>query len=418
MIRWLTLLRWCSAGYRWAMVRAGLGAMLGVAITIALLSLGESARTLIATELLGGGDRIRVKPPSFNLGPVDLAGSVLPARPMTHKDVVELQGVSGVSEVWPEAWSRFPVVLRGDALGVGMRTDAALLGVVAEGVRKDVRGEWSFTPGEPVPVLAPRSLLAVFNGSFAPANGLPRLRDSAIIGRTFTLAAGDSSFGRQLDHIERLEGEVVGVTAYGGSLAAIVPIEAVAWLDGQLGLPSPGRLSSAMVLIEPGESTADVRAAVAALGWAVEDVGGAARHLATAIDIIDRGVGLVGLILVAVTLLGLAQVYAVLLRQRAQDVVVLRSLGTPPGWLAGGMVAEVGLAALLATGLGLLSGWVLAMSMAGPAGDAIGELLGLSVVLSPGLPLFWTLILVLGAAPTAILGAAPAIYRTLADASA
>ena len=81
-------------------------------------------------------------------------------------------------------------------------------------------------------------------------------------------------------------------------------------------------------------------------------------------------------------------------------------------------MAEVGLAALLATGLGLLSGWVLAMSMAGPAGDAIGELLGLSVVLSPGLPLFWTLILVLGAAPTAILGAAPAIYRTLADASA
>jgi len=173
-----------------------------------------------------------------------------------------------------------------------------------------------------------------------------------------------------------------------------------------------------MVLIAPGASTAEVRARVTGLGWAVEDVGGAARHLATAIDLIDRGVGVVGLLLVGVTLLGLAQVYAVLLRQRAQDVVVLRALGTPPSWLVAGMVTEVGAAALLATGLGLMLGWGLAQGMAPPASAALTEILGLEVAIAPGLPLPWTPILLLGAVPTSVLGAAPAIFRTLADARA
>jgi len=418
MIRWFTLLCWCSAGYRWAMLRAGVGAVCASGLTIAMLALVESSASVVTAELLGGGDQLRVSPPSVALGPVDLAGSVLPERGLSEGNLTKLRALDGVSEVWPEAWSRFPVVLRGDVLGIGMRSDAAMLGAATAAVREDFTGEWSWTPGQPVPVLAPRSLLAVFNGSFAPANGLPRLRDSAILGRKFTISAGESSFGRSLDNPQQLQAKVVGVTAYGGSLAAIVPLEVIAWLDDSLKLDSPGRVSSAMILLDPAASASEVQGAAQALGWMVEDMGGAARQVAATIEVIERGVGLLGLVLVAAALLGVSQVYGVLLGRRQRDFAILRVLGTKPSWLIRGMIIEVSAAALTAVGLGLLVGWCLAQAAGGWMGSVLSELLGFPVVLSPALPISWSVLLVLGAVPMVLAASLPAIMRVLADARA
>jgi putative ABC transport system permease protein len=415
MVRWLTLLMWMSAGYRWAMMRAGIAAVCGVALTVALLSVGEAARGAIADALLGGGDQLRVQARSRNLGPVDLAGTVLPQRRMTESDLAAFAAVDGVAAVWPEAWSRFPVTLYGDVLGASMRSDAAMLGVVAAGVSQDVRVPWRWSPGEPIPVLAPRSILAVFNGSFAPANGLPKLTDDAVIGRTFTVRAGYSSIGRSLDQEVSVEAEVVGVTSYGGSLAAIVPIEAIAWIDGQLGLDHPGSISRAVLVLTPGADAVAVEEAVQALGWTVSDVGGAARRIAASLETLDAVGGVLGLILILATLLVMAQIYGVLLRQRSRDIAVLRGLGTRPAWLAWGMVAEVGVAASAAVGVGMGLGSYLGQVAADQLSVTVGELLGTTTELVPSLPWMWTVVFVVGVPITAVLAAGPAIIGTLSD---
>lgn len=417
MTRWLTLLLWMSAGYRWAMVRAGIAAISGVALTVALLSVGEATRVALNDALMGGGDQLRVAAPSRNLGPVDLAGTLMPQRRMTESDLVDLGAVDGVEAVWPEAWSRFPVTLYGDVLGTSMRSDAALLGVVEAGVSQDVDVPWRWSPGEPVPVLAPRSILAVFNGSFAPANGLPRLTDKAIIGRTFTLRAGYSSVGRSLEQEVSVEAEVVGVTAYGGNLAAIVPIEAITWIDGQLGLDHPGARSRAVLVLGPGTDAAAVREAVSAMGWSVSDVGGAARRIASALDTLDAVTGVLGIFLILATLLVMAQIYGVLLRERARDIAVLRGLGTRPAWLAWGMVAEVGAAAGLAVVVGLGLGSQLGRMAAAQLSVPVGDLLGTTTELVPSLSLAWVAIFLIGVPITAVLASGPAIAGALADGS-
>ncbi len=415
MVRWLTLLAWMSAGYRWAMVRAGTAAICGVALTVALLGVGEATRVAITDTLLGGGDQLRVKAPSRVVGPVDLAGSVLPLRQMKEEDLESFRQLEGVSSVWPEAWSRFPVTLYGDVLGASMRSDAAMLGVVEAGVAQDVHQPWTWTPGTPIPVLAPRSIIAVFNGSFAPANGLPKLTDDAIVGRTFTVRAGYSSVGRSLDTEVNVEAQVVGVTAYGGSLAAIVPIEAVAWLDEQLGLQHPGSHSGAVVVLAPGANAQAVGDAVRAMGWSVTDVGGTARQIAAALETLDTVAGVLGVVLVFATLLVMTQIYGVLLRQRQRDIAVLRGLGTRPGWLACGLVCEVGTAAALAVMVGLGIGQQLSVLAAARLSATVTELLGTTTVLVPSLPWLWVAVFVLGVPLTAVVASGPAIMRTLAD---
>ncbi len=111
-------------------------------------------------------------------------------------------------------------------------------------------------------------------------------------------------------------------------------------------------------------------------------------------------------------------VYAGLLGRRSGDLAILRSLGTPPAWLVGGMVLEVSLAALIAVGSGIVVGMCLAHMAAPALAETLSDLVGISLELAPSLPAPWTWILLLGAAPTAGLGAAPAISRALADAGA
>ena len=71
MIPRIALAWWVSAGSRGQLLKAALGAVLAVAITVALCSLGTGARQAIEAELLGEGHSVRVRPPSFGIGPLE-----------------------------------------------------------------------------------------------------------------------------------------------------------------------------------------------------------------------------------------------------------------------------------------------------------------------------------------------------------
>jgi ABC-type antimicrobial peptide transport system permease subunit len=408
------LLWWLSSGYRSALIKSAVGAIFAVGLTVGICALGNGARVAIQDQLMGGGDQLRVKPPSYSIGAIDLAGSLLPERKLDADAVAKIAEVEGVDQVLPEIWSRFPVSFRGRLAGQRLYSDGALLGVSANGIGEDFTGKWTWKEGDTVPVLAPRALLMAYNGGFAPANGLPKLKEKAVRGLKFKIIAGQSTHKRSQAGRIRLQAEIVGVTSYGGALAGIVPLEVIEHFESELDSEKAGTLSSVMVRVEPGADSETVVRNLQKTGWAVESLDGAAKQLATAIRTVDLGVRIGGGILALSALFLLVQFYGVLLRERTQDLRILRSMGAPKGMLAGALVGEIAVASVVATLggilLGLLGGQIAAAKCANLLADRLGVELSIQAV-APGGFLVGLLIL----APIFVgIAAIPAIRRALA----
>jgi hypothetical protein len=252
----------------------------------------------------------------------------------------------------------------------------------------------------------------VYNGSYAPANGLPRLKDRAVVGLEFTLIGGFSLVRRNQPQTE-VQSVVVGVTDYGGALAAIAPIEAVAWLEKEMGIDQPGRLSSAMLKLAPGADAVAVSRAVRDLGWSIEEIGTPVRQLSVALRTANMAIAAVGGVLAGTTVLLLAQIYGVLLRERRADLAILRGLGASRRFIGSALVAELAGAsfasAAAGTVLGLMLGGILAPTLA----VRIGDLLGTSVTLTAFPPGMLLVGIGLGAPLVAVLAAAPAIMSAV-----
>jgi len=407
------LLWWLSSGYRSALVKSAIGAVFAVGLTVGICALGNGARSAIQDQLMGGGDQLRVKPPSYSVGAIDLAGSLLPERSLDQEAVTKIEAIDGVANVLPEIWSRFPVSFRGQLAGKRLYSDGALLGVSADGVGEDYAGKWTWKEGDTVPVLAPRTLLMAYNGGFAPANGLPKLKEKAVRGLKFRIIAGQSSHKRSQSSKVRLQAEIVGVTNYGGALAGIVPIEAIEHLEAELGSEKSGTLSSLLVQVEPGADAETVTRNLQKAGWSVEPLDGAAKQLATAIRSVDVGVRIGGGILAFGALLLLVQFYSVLLRERTQDLRILRSMGAPKSTLGGALLGEIAVASVLATGLGILLGLLLGKLAAAQSASLLADRLGVDLALSPVAPAGFLLTLLVLAPIFVGLAAIPAIRRAL-----
>jgi|GEM_PF-2568328 len=409
------MLWWLSAGYRSALIKSAIGAIVAIGLTVGICSLGNGARNAIQEELLSGGGQFRVKAPAYNIGPINLSGSVVKEKALGPSEVDALSQLDGVERVLPEVWSRFPVSFRAKIQGKRVFSDGALLGVSPEGISEDYPAEaWTWKEGDPVPILAPRSLLMAYNGGFAPANGLPKFNEKAVHAfPAINIVAGQSSHKGRLGKKVKLKGQIVGVTAYGGALAAIVPIETIRHIEKTLNNSNENTLSSVLVTLRPGANVDTVTAEIETLGWAVEPLDGAAKQLATAIKTVDLGVRVGGTLLALGALFLLVQFYGVLLRERTQDLRILRSMGAPRKLLATTLFGEVALASLIATLLGIGFGLLLGHIAAAQTDGLLTERLGIDLQMAPSAPIgFLATLLVLAPLFVAV-AALPAIRRAL-----
>jgi len=408
-----TLISWLSSGYRSDIIKATIGAMVAITLTVSMAALGESARTAITEQLLGGGDSLRVRPPSLSVGPIELTGSLLPDRALNETAIEAINSIEGVHDVIPELWTRFPVSFRGEIANSNMVSDGAMLGIPYKAVEDDVSPEeWSWEPGDVIPVLAPRSLMVAYNGGFAAANGMPRLREQAVHGISFTIIGGRNSQGR-LGERRRVQAQVVGLTSYGDALAAIVPIEVVQWFDQELDVDNPGQATSLIARIEPGIPPEDVQQMIQENGWGAEPLGGVAKELSVALKSVEFGVQVGGGILAFAALMLLVQFYGVLLRERNEDLRIMRSMGESKWSLGSALCFEIAAATVLAVCIGSILGLGFANLGADFATTIISERLGVDLVLSPTLPIAFLSLMTIAAPLFVVLGALPTIRRSL-----
>lgn len=337
------LLWWASTGHRGPMLRAALGIWLGLWLALSGLGVVEALQRGLEPLLQGEGAQLKVQPTRLKLGPVDLVGTLFQWRGLSTARLEALRGVPGVSRSWGEYWSRFPVGLSGSLLGQSLYSDGALLGLPGEAVESGLRASFRWREGERVPVLVPYSLFVAYNSGFAPANGFPRLTETALTGLRFNIVAGRSSFERSEQPPIKLEAEVLGLTRYGDALAAVVPAEVVGWLGQRLQLEQAEDATSARVVVAPGSDPAQVAEQLRGQGLGVEEVSGALRQLALALEVLRTGVrGLSGLVM-GVALLLFLQLYELLLERRRVEWQLLWSQGVPMRLLRVGIWGELGL---------------------------------------------------------------------------
>ena len=109
----------------------------------------------------------------------------------------------------------------------------------------------------------------------------------------------------------------------------------------------------------------------------------------------------------------LIQFYGVLLRERNEDLRIMRSMGASRWSLGSALSVEISTATIIAVIVGSVLGLGLAKLGAEFATSVISDRLGVDLILSPTLPFSFLSLMIIAAPVFVVLGALPTIRRSL-----
>ena len=171
-------------------VSAG-GVALGTGCLVFFLALGAGLQGVVNEVFPVSTREVEVVVPQLALG------NLLGEQKIDVATVAKLRAVRGVAAAYPKMQLRIPAVSRYNGLFFGREVRMGLE-VVATGLMPELVGPDARMPfedhgeGQPVPVVANRRLLELYNKVFAPQRNLPRLTESMLIGFQIPLELGRS----------------------------------------------------------------------------------------------------------------------------------------------------------------------------------------------------------------------------------
>ena len=197
-----------------------LGLVFGIATWVVLTGFTRGA-TRWLRERVGGTlpNRIRVSSAKTQFGPLQLGGG------LGEETVEACKAIAGVEHVYRQAHFPGPCQLFAHYGGQHMTTDLILEGVDPGQVQAQLPSETVFedTQESQVPAVIPQPVLDVLNAGISAHTHLPNLSEEALIGRSFQLRVGSSSFapGPSID----ITCKIVGVSDQLGVNGPAVPLE-------------------------------------------------------------------------------------------------------------------------------------------------------------------------------------------------
>lgn len=200
-----------------------LGLVFGIATWLVLAGFTRGTADWLR-QRVGGSipNRIRVSSAKTTLGPLQLGGG------LNEDTVAACKKIPGVTDVYRQCHYPGPAQLYATYQGQGFSTDLIIEGVDPGQVAEQVHRDWKFadTDASSVPVVIPRPVLDVLNAGISAHTSLPNISEDAIIGRTFQLRVGTSSFapGPSTD----ITGDIVGVSDQLGINGPALPL---AWVQ-------------------------------------------------------------------------------------------------------------------------------------------------------------------------------------------
>lgn len=338
----------------------GAATCVGVAALVFFVSLGLGVGAA-ARRLFPGDARIVDVVPAT----VSLSG-FLGGGALDDAAVERLRAIPGVEKAWRKldlkvavSATRPPERL---AIGwpQGLVVQIPLVGVDQDLLDADAHEGVEFKDkgwNEPVPVVASKRLLEIYNKTLAPSWRMPRLPPGlSLVGAQLFVEIGRSFVpggSEQEPRGSRLE--LAGLSDRVPIYTLAMPLESAKRIHAAFGKPADSYSAVALLAAQP-DDVPEIAAAVRRMGFSVDEGERAiAERVGLVVKVTTGALTLLALLMCALAALAIGQSLSASVRARGREIAILRALGATPGDVRALVLVEAAAVGLFggAAGVGL-----------------------------------------------------------------
>lgn len=307
------------------------GVVVGVAFLTLLLAFVEGMRSALVDRLVGTlpVTHLQVTSRQYALGALQFDN---PFADLDSATVARLEGMERVARVLPMAALQAPAQLRASFFGQGFVTDAGVYGIEADQLGEDLPQGAAFSrrASGPVPTVISSDLIDMYNTGFAESNNLPKLNERILLNQDAMLTIGSSSFSPAPlgASVDRVPLQIVAASGNVPLAGISVPIEYVReWNRRYRGAEEASKYVSATVVAHDARDVEPLTRELEAVGLQVSSGRETAEKIAAIARYLSLAFGLVGIVILLVAGLGIANALALSVLERRREIGIFRSVG-------------------------------------------------------------------------------------------
>lgn len=312
-----------------AVLLAG-GVAIGVAMLVFLLAFVGGTRKALLDRVVSSLPitHLTVVPRSFSLAVIRFDS---PFSALDDRAVERISRVPGVERVMPMAGLRMPAQLTANFFGQGFVTDTGVFGVEPALVTDQLPAEAGFDDdpgGGAYPAVISSDLIDMYNTGFAKANDLPQLTPDILRNQNATLYLGYSSFNPGSGTAVRaVPVRLVGVSDRVPLVGVSLPLSIVnEWNRDLAGMSDPEYVQLTVVAAR-AEQVDSIAGSIESMGYTVTSGREIAQRVRTLTDVLRAAGALIGLVVLAVAGVGIANALLLSVIERRHEIGVFRSVG-------------------------------------------------------------------------------------------
>jgi ABC-type antimicrobial peptide transport system permease subunit len=305
------------------------GVTVGVASLVFFTALGLGISRTVRERVFPMDARlVEVVPSAVNFGAVLGGGTI------DQSTVDRLRQIPGVQRVYRKMNVRVPAITRydGDFFGRHLRMGLEVLAVGVDNdlVAKDVKMN-NFEdagPGQPIPSIAASRLLDIYNHSFAPNRGLPKLTGTLLLGFQFPVEFNRSFVVQARPGVvTEAKVQLVGVSDRGILAGLTIPLATAIRLNQASGADFES-FTAVTLEVESPSQVPWVVSLVKEMGLKIDEQERRwAENMGTAVWLTTSALAFLSLLICVLAAVNIAHALAASVRLRVREFGVLRAVG-------------------------------------------------------------------------------------------
>lgn len=333
------------------------GVALGVAMLVFLLAFVAGTRKALLDQVVSSLPitHLTVAPRSFSLAIVKFQS---PFSSLDPSAVDRIGEIDGVETVMPMTGLRLPAHLRATFFGQGFSTDLAVFGIdrglVADQIPASAGFSAEAAESPPYPAVISSDLIEMFNTGFAEQHDLPQLTPEILRGQEATLYLGTSTFNPGRGPLRTVPIRLVAASDRVPLVGVSFPIDLVDRWNRELAGETKPQYLQLTVVAERAQEVERVAATIESMGYSVVSNRETAQRIRTLTDVLQAAFGLIGLVVLAVAGIGIANAGLLSVMERRHEIGVFRSVGASRGDVRLLFLSEAAIVGVVGSLVGLL----------------------------------------------------------------